>query len=139
MKVILHEDKKYILRFDKGEEVFGCLTEFMKDNSVSGCAFSAIGACSFAELGYYNTKIKGYSKKEFFEDMEIISIIGNGSLKEGNPIIHAHGSFAKTDYNIIGGHIFKLVISATCEIFLTVLEGGLKRELNSDMNMNWLS
>ena len=72
------------------------------------------------------------------EEFEIASLAGNGSLKEGEPSVHAHGTFGRNDFNVLAGHVFKLVVGVTCEIFLTKLNGEMKRELNSDLNLNLL-
>jgi len=138
MKIILQDNRRYILRFDKDEEVVADLQKFLGEQAVGPCAFFGVGACAEAELGYFNRHLKDYRKKLFVEDMEIISFMGNGSLAEGKPVIHAHGSFGRNDFSIIGGHIFKLTVSVTCEIFLIKLEGSMERKLNSDFNLNLL-
>jgi hypothetical protein len=138
MKVVLQDSRRYILRFDKGEEVLEGLQRFMKEQTISACAFFGVGACSEIELGFFNTHLKNYRKKPFTQDMEIISFSGNGGLMDGETVLHAHGSFGGTDFTIIGGHVFKLVVSITCEIFLIHLDGALERKLNSDFNLNLL-
>lgn len=138
MKIIFQDKDKYVLRFDKDEEVFSGLLKFMKDQSVAACVFNAIGASSSVEIAYYNPHVKEYDKKSYAEDMEIISLTGNGGLKDGQPIIHAHGVFARNDFATVGGHVFKVVVSATAEVFFTKLNGELKREASADWNLNLL-
>ncbi len=139
MKIIVQDNNNYVLRFDKGEEVVAGLAKFMQENSVFACSFSGIGAAGEVELGYFNSHIKDYRKKPFVEDLEIISFIGNGGLKDGAPIIHAHGMFGRTDFTVIGGHVFKLTVSITAEIHLIKLSGALERVINTDFNLNSLA
>ena len=54
MQIIIKEDKNYILRFDKGDEVIEGLRDFMAAESLSAFAFNGIGACSFAQIGYFD-------------------------------------------------------------------------------------
>ena len=138
MKIVLQDSTKYLIRFDKGEEVLEGLKSFMKEQGIKACVFNGIGACETPELAFYNPHVKEYRKKAFLEEMEIASLIGNGSMKDGEPIIHAHGLFTKNDFTSVGGHVFKLPISVTCEVFLTKLEGELKRVNNVDFNLNLL-
>jgi hypothetical protein len=77
MKTILKDGRRYILRFDKGEEVFAKLLEFAATENISAASFNAIGACSEVELGYFNINLKDYRKKPFYEEMEMVSLIGN--------------------------------------------------------------
>lgn len=115
------------------------LGKFMAEQAVSACAFFGIGASSNIELAFYNPHVKDYRKKSFYEDLEIISFSGNGGLLDGTPALHAHGSFGRNDFSIIGGHVSKLVVSVTCEIFLTKMDGALQRLANADLNLNLLT
>jgi hypothetical protein len=138
MKIILQDKNQFVIRFDKDEEVLEGLQTFMKEQAISACAFFGVGACSSVELAYYNTYVKVWRKKPFIENLEILSITGNGALKDGETIIHAHGVFGKNDFTTIGGHLFKLVVSVTCEISLIKLDGALERQPSSDPNLNLL-
>jgi hypothetical protein len=138
MKVILQNHHYFVLRFDKDEEVLSLLSDYLLQNNISACHFTGIGACATVELGLYNPHLKEYKKKLILDNLEILSLIGNGGILEGKPFLHVHGSFGRIDLSTLGGHVFKLVVSATCEIFLIKLEGTLERKLNSDMNLNLL-
>ncbi len=138
MKIIIQDDRQSMLRFDVGEEIFTGIIQFLKDQQISACSISGIGSCASIELGYYNSHLKEYRKNPFFEELEILSLIGNGALKDGEPFVHAHGIFSGTDFSVIGGHVFKAVVSATAEIFVHKLDGEMKRELNTEANLNLL-
>jgi len=139
MKMILQDNRRYILRFDKGEEVFAGLAEFAAKNQIQAAVFWGIGTVSEAELGFYNSFLKQYRSKPMLENFEIISLIGNISMLDGKPSLHAHGSFGRTDFSVIGGHVFKLVTLATCEIFLIKLDGTLERKNNPELNLNLMA
>ncbi|MBL8030356.1 MAG: DNA-binding protein [Candidatus Doudnabacteria bacterium] len=138
MKVVVTDRGQYILRFSRGEEVFSEVEKFMQSEGISACVFTGIGATSEVEIGYYNTHLKDYRKKPFYEELELVSFLGNGCLVDNKPFIHAHGMFSRTDFSCLGGHVFKLVISVTCEIFLTKLEGKMERKLDQETNLKLL-
>lgn len=138
MKIILQNKTGYVLRFDKGEEVLSEMIKFLKAQNVSACVFNGLGACSECEMGYFNPNVKDYRKKPFYDDMEIVCLNGNAGLKDGEPFVHAHGIFGKTDFSLIGGHVFKIIVSVTCEIVITTLDGALERKLDEDFNLNLL-
>lgn len=139
MKIVAQDNNFFVLRFDKDEEVLNGLGQFLQEQKITACAFNGVGSCSSAELGYFNSHIKDYRKKPFVEELEIISLIGNGGVKDGQPVIHAHGMFGRTDFTVFGGHVFKLTVSATCEIFLTKMAATMERKLNADFNLNLLA
>ncbi|MDR3643195.1 MAG: DNA-binding protein [Candidatus Doudnabacteria bacterium] len=138
MKAIIQDDRRYMLRFDKGEDVISGLADFMKSQSIGACVFFGIGACESVELGYFNPFLKDYRKKPYVEELEIATFSGNGSLSGGQPSIHAHGVFSRNDFTSLAGHVFKLVVSVTCEILLIKLEGQMNRGLNAEFNLNLL-
>jgi len=140
MKIIIQDSKNFILRFDKGETVLQGIAGFMQTQQIKACSFTGIGTISHLELGFYNQHLKEYRKKPFLDDFEILSLTGNGALfsTDSKPILHAHGVFGRIDFTVIGGHVFELVTLATCEIFLTRLDGEMKRGNNTDYNLNLL-
>src|SRR5579863_9745474 len=113
MKIILQDNNQFVLRFDKDEEVIAGLTAFMVAQSIKACDFFAIGAVNSVELGYFNAHLKLYRKKPYTDDLEIISLTGNGAIKDDKPIIHAHGLFGYNDFTSIGGHVFSLKVAVT--------------------------
>ena len=138
MKIVLKDSRRYVLRFDKKEEVFSKLAEFATGENISAATFSAIGACEEIELGYFNTNLKDYRKKPFYEELEMVSLSGNISMAEGKPTVHAHGMFGRTDFSILGGHVFKAIVSVTCEMFLIKLDGQMTRKLDEVSNSKLL-
>jgi predicted DNA-binding protein with PD1-like motif len=139
MKISLEDNRRFMLRFDKGEDVIKGLADFMVSRNFQSGVFQGIGSCTEVELGYFNKNLKEYRKKPFYEDMEIVSVAGNISLFEGKPLVHCHGVFGRTDFTTIGGHVFRLITLATCEIFLIHMEGTLERLNNADFNLSLLA
>lgn len=139
MKTILQDGRRRVLRFDKDEELMSGLAQYAKDNKIPGAYFSAIGSCTSMELGYFNIFLKEYRKKQFLDNLEILSLTGTLAQLNGEPSVHAHGSFASNDFGMLGGHVFKMVVLATCEVVLIVFDQPLNREANADFNLNLLA
>lgn len=138
MKIVFQDKNDYILRFDKGEEIISALKNFSFEQKIAGAFFEAIGAVKGTTLAYYDGGIKGYQSKNFEKPMEMISLIGNISYFQGEAVIHCHGCFAAADYGVIGGHIKKAVISATCELKLHAFPISLERKFDGETGLNLL-
>jgi uncharacterized protein len=138
MKLLLKDNRRYFLRFDIGEELVKSLQDFLISEKISSASLQGIGSCSEVVLGFYNSKSKEYEKTVLKEDLEVVSLLGNVSVMENRPATHIHGVFSGKDFASKSGHVFSLVVSATCEIFLINLEGELNRGLNSEFNLNLL-
>ena len=140
MKVILQDNNYFVLRFDKDEKVFQGLIDFMTAQNCSACSFVGIGTASTVEVGYYNPHLKDYRKKPYVEDLEIVSLTGNGSIssEDNKPAIHAHGVVSRNDFTTLGGHFFEITVGATVEISLTKLNGKINRKKVPELNLNLL-
>jgi len=113
--------KSFLLRLDYGRELIKQLEEFLVEEKVKVAYINAIGAVRNASIGYYDQEKKEYVKKVLDEPLEILSLTGNVSLKNGKPFCHLHVILGK-DGEIYGGHLFEAEVFA-CEVFVLVLEG----------------
>jgi uncharacterized protein len=136
MKVILRDNRRYILRFDREDEVISGLIKFAKTEHIAAGTFTALGACSQVILSYYDLQKKEYHDRTLFEDMEIVSVTGNIGRMNDKAIIHAHGVFSDKELQTMGGHIKSLTVSATCEVFLIKLEGEITRGFDEETGLN---
>lgn len=136
MKTILKEKNKYVLRFDRGEEVVSLLKRFCEEENILSASFTGIGAVSQVKLGWYDVENKEYERKEFQEKLEIISLVGNTAKMKGEVIVHVHGSFGTKEFKSIAGHVDEMTVSATCEIVLKKFEGQIEREYNEEIGLN---
>ncbi|MFY9457811.1 MAG: DUF296 domain-containing protein [Candidatus Spechtbacterales bacterium] len=126
----------YILRLDSGEELRGEVEKFCGEQGVSAAWVNALGSCKELELAHYNLKNKQYETKSFSENLEIVTVVGNVALKplddahgKGHmPFIHIHGTFSNPGMAVIGGHINRCIVSATCEVSILKVEGKMGRK-----------
>lgn len=139
MQLILRQGGTIVLRFDRGDEVIGALQAFCQEQGIGAAALVGIGACSSVTLSFYRLAARSYEDRVVAEDQEICSLQGNVALRNGAPVIHAHGTFSDRRGNVHGGHIKHLVVSATCEVSLTVLEGAMRRSPNAEVGLNLLA
>jgi len=136
MKIILEEKDKYILRFDKGEELIAGLIEFCQAKKIKAGFFIALGAASQVVLAYYHLDKKEYQDKKIDEDLEIVSLSGNVVEMDKKIIIHSHGVFSDSQMRTYGGHLNKLVVSGTGEVLLEVFKGKIERQYSQEIGLN---
>jgi hypothetical protein len=138
MKIILHDGKKYVIRCDRHEDVIEELKKFCRAKKISAAGFWAIGAAAEVELAHYDVDKKRYSNKVLRQKLEIDSLTGNVALMDGRATIHAHGVFSDLAMQAAAGHVNRLIVAATCEIFLEVLKGKFQRQYDKDTGLNLL-
>ncbi|MBP9718227.1 DNA-binding protein [Candidatus Gracilibacteria bacterium] len=135
MNIILRDNQHYVLRLTLGEDFMTSVVAFAKEHTITAASFTAIGATQKLTLGYYELQKKTYIDRSFSEDLEIVSITGNIALKDGAPVIHAHGVFSNQEMQTFGGHIKQLIVGASCEIALTVYNGTIERAMNEEVGL----
>ena len=114
--------KELIVRLKHDADLIQSITELAKNKGVEAGSFTAIGALKRARLGYYDQKNHEYREMEIDSPHEIASCIGNVSLKDGEPFIHAHVVLADEMGNTKAGHLSEGTVFAA-EVHLRQLEG----------------
>ena len=122
----------YVIRLDRGEEILSSLTAFCKAEQITLGAVEALGAADHAVVGLYDVPARRYHKHSFDEPMEITSLVGNISTKDGEIYLHCHINLCREDMSVVGGHLNECRISATCEMFVRKLEGRVERRLDTE-------
>ncbi|GMQ60421.1 hypothetical protein AN1V17_48210 [Vallitalea sediminicola] len=127
---------KYVIRFDKGEEIITTLTDLCKKENIKLGSVSAIGAAGEITLGIFNTVNKTYNSNTLKGDHEITSLIGNISTMDGEIYLHLHINVTNHNKQIFGGHLNSAVVSATCEMIIDVIDGEVDREFSDEIGLN---
>jgi hypothetical protein len=125
----------YAVIFDKNEEFIGGLTSWAKENKLGGSHFTAIGAFRDATLGYFDREKKDYRKISVYEQVEVLSLIGDVALNEGTPQVHAHVVVGKADGSAHGGHILEARVWPTLEVILTESPKHLRRKFDPETGL----
>jgi hypothetical protein len=130
-KQIEEKPKIFALIFETGDEINGELQRFSKEQNLSGSSFKAIGALSYAKLGWFNWKTKKYEPACVLdEQVELLSLIGDIALKDGDPQVHAHVVVGRSDGTAHGGHLIEARVRPTCELILSESPTQLQKKVD---------
>ena len=129
-------DQTYMLRIDIGEEITESLEKLCEREGIRLAQVSAIGAADHAVIGVYDLREQQYHREELDGFMEITSLAGSVTEKDGKPYIHLHATLADQQHALHGGHVIALRVGATCEMFVRVLAGKVNREKDGELGIN---
>lgn len=118
----------YVIRLDPGEDIKESLASLCLRDGIGFGWFSGIGSVARAEVGFYSDAARTYEMRLFEGPREIVSLLGNVSLFDGRPFVHAHISLAGPDLAVVGGHLGRSVVGTTCEITLTRVRDAVGRK-----------
>ncbi|WP_132250340.1 PPC domain-containing DNA-binding protein [Natranaerovirga pectinivora] len=125
-----------VIRIDPKEEVVECIKAICDKEQIKAGSYTGLGAADEITVGLFNTKEKKYYSKTFSGDYEITSLVGSVSTMNGETYLHTHINISDVEMNVFGGHLNKAVISGTCEIVLTIIDGQVEREFNEQIGLN---
>jgi uncharacterized protein len=113
------------------DEIASVLQQFARGQGLAGSSFKAIGALSYAKLGWFNWETKKYDPVCVLdEQVELLSLIGDIALRDGEPQVHAHVVVGRSDGTAHGGYLLEARVRPTCELILTESPIHLQKKLD---------
>jgi predicted DNA-binding protein with PD1-like motif len=107
--------------------VVDLLTGFAREQGIGAARLSGIGAFIQAELGFYDFDRKEYDRFRVEEETEVLALVGNLSVMDEGPRVHAHVTLGRRNGAAVGGHLFEGRVGATLELFVTESPDELRR------------
>ena len=129
-------DNTYIVRIDKDEEILEQVEILAKTEGIKLASVSALGAIKEFTVGVFKTDTKEYVANNFNGCYEIVSLTGTLNTMKGEFYTHLHLCAGNEKGEAFGGHLNRAVISATCEMVITVLDGVVDREFDEEIGLN---
>lgn len=132
-KQIAENPKTIVVILDTGDEILSSLNSIARTEHLAGSSFKAIGALSNVELGWFNWETKKYQTAvKLQEQIELLSLIGDIAVKDGEPQVHAHLVIGRKDGTAHGGHLVKATVRPTCEIVITESPQHLQKQIDPE-------
>ncbi len=107
-----------------------------KREKIRTAKVEAIGGVKQLRLAYFNSKARRYEEHEYDEFLEVTGLIGNITLKDGEPFLHLHGTFGRRDMNVIGGHVISGTVFPLLEAVITPTANRALRRFDEKVGLN---
>jgi predicted DNA-binding protein with PD1-like motif len=115
--------KMFIGKLTHGKDLLDEMTVLCIKENITLGKIEGIGAVQRARIGYYNQTAREYQYMEFNSHLEITNLVGNVSIKDNKPFVHAHVTLSDEKGNAFGGHLAQGTVIFACEIILHAFEG----------------
>jgi len=131
--------KAVFARLVEGEDLLEAITQVAAKSKIHAGFFFLIGTLNSAKLGFYQDG--KYLPIEMEQALEIVSCLGNISIKEGKAFPHAHLAVSDEKGKVFGGHAMPgCIIGATAELVLVEALGlKITRQLDETTKLSLLS
>jgi predicted DNA-binding protein with PD1-like motif len=110
-------------RLSHGADLLEELTRLCVGRGVTLGRLEALGAVQKARVGFYDQAKRVYDYVDLDQPLEITKLVGNVSLKDGKPFVHAHVTLSDAAGRAYGGHLAEGTIVFACEFVLEAYEG----------------
>ena len=127
---------KIIARIDKGEEILEKIKEIALKENIKLANVNALGATNDFTVGVYKVNEKKYYSNSFKGAYEIVSLTGSINTMNEKFYTHIHMSCGDEKGNVVGVHLNKAIVSATCEMFIDIIDGKVDRFNDEDTGLN---
>lgn len=114
----------HILKPPFGSDLLKELNDFVHAQGINLAWFTGLGAVSRATIRYYDQPTQSWMDLQKDQRLEVAGMVGNVSLLNGEPIVHAHITFADEQGRCFGGHLGPNTLVFNMEILLTTLSAS---------------
>src|ERR1700688_3579323 len=125
----------WALVFERGDEAIAGLTAFAREHRLAGSPLTAIGAFSDVTLGYFERTAREYRRIRLEEQVEVLSLVGDIALENGQPKVHAHVVIGRADATVRGGHLLEGHVWPTLEVILRESPHQLVRRFDPEVGI----
>ena len=112
------------VRFAAGDEILSGLYDLVAKHGITAGHITGIGGLApGALLGWGSPDGHGFKKIEIADKTELVSLLGDISVRNGRPYVHVHVIVASADGSTKGGHLLEARVAPVAE--LTVVATSL--------------
>ena len=127
---------KIVARIDKGEEILEKIKEISLKENIKLENVNALGATNDFTVGVFKVDEKKYYSNNFKGNFEIVSLTGSINTMNGEFYTHIHMSAGNEKGEVFGGHLNRAIVSATCEMFIEIIDGEVDRYFDEEIGLN---
>jgi len=128
-------DRRMQVRIESGENVLEPLVELARREGLGYAVVNGLGAVRWVRVAYLNVETKEYEPHEVTEQLEMVSLIGNLALRDGEPFFHLHATLGRRDLSTFGGHFLDAIAHPTLEVSIQPEDGTLVRRFDPQLGM----
>lgn len=102
-----HAGRAFVGRLETGADLVAEIERYCAEQGIVAAQVTVIGAVRRARYAYYEQDERRYRELESDAHHELVGFVGNISLREDRPFLHAHATFADASGATVGGHLLR--------------------------------
>jgi len=97
--------RTFVGRLETGSDLVEEIQRFCAEQGITAAWVSVVGAVQHSAYAYYDQENLRYVDLASDQHHELAGFVGNISLKDGQPFLHAHATFSDRSGAAVGGHL----------------------------------
>ena len=115
--------RTFVGRLATGSDLVEEIERVCAEQGILAAHVTVVGAATRAAFAYYDQEKQGYDEMHSVAHHEIAGFIGNISLRDGTPFLHAHCSFGDASGGAVTGHLVRGTVVFVAEVTITEWTG----------------
>ena len=111
--------RTFVGRLATGSDLVEEIERICAEQGIVAAHVTVVGAATRAAFAYYDQEKQGYDEMHSVAHHEIAGFIGNISLRDGTPFLHAHCSFGDASGGAVTGHLVRGTVVFVAEVTIT--------------------
>ena len=104
--------RAFVGRLATGCDLVEEIERFCLEREIVAAQVTVVGAVRRAAFAYYEQVEHRYAELSSDTHHEVVGFVGNVSLRDNRPFLHAHATFADASGATVGGHLLR-----GCEVY----------------------
>lgn len=129
-------DNKIVVRIDRDEEILEQVEKIAAIENIKLASVEALGAVKKFTVGLFEASEKKYYSNSFEGNFEIVSLTGTINTMNHQFYTHLHMSVGDSESKVLGGHLNRAIVSATCEMIIHIIDGEVDRCYDEEIGLN---
>lgn len=113
--------RAFVGRLASGSDLVEEIERFCLEREVTAAQVTVVGAVRRVRYAYYEQHDRRYRELETDTHHEITGFVGNVSLRDDKPFLHAHATFADATGATVGGHLLRGIEVFAAEVMIREL------------------
>jgi predicted DNA-binding protein with PD1-like motif len=123
---------RYQVRLEPRDELIASVTALAEREGIGYASLTGLGAVESISLAYLNRETRQYETHVLDEQLELLGVTGNITLRDGKPFPHVHASVSDRALHVYGGHVMAATAWPNVEIWLRREAEGVARVLDEE-------
>lgn len=115
--------RTFVGRLATGTDLVEEIEAFCAEREIRAAWVSLVGAVQHAKFAFYDQQEKRYIEQESATHGELSGFVGNISMREGRPFLHAHADFSNRVGETVGGHLLPGCVVWVGEVTIREMTG----------------